>query len=197
MFNRLEKIANEKWNILRANVGQMRCYLILGQYEDAITAAGKIKKSSVANEAMIREANFTEGKSYYQLNNYEKAMSGLKSVAADVKYEQGAESKYLLAEIYYRQKNLQKSEDEIIDFISKNTPYQYWLGKSFLLLADIYLGKNDQFQAKHTLKSLYENYNDDDDGIKAEAAKKLLVIENEEKSEQQKAIDSSFQIKIK
>ncbi len=197
MFNRLEKIANEKWNVLRANVGQMRCYLILGQYEDAITAAGKIKKSSVANEAMIREANFTEGKSYYLLNNYEKAMTGLKSVAADVKYEQGAESKYLLAEIYYRQKNLQKSEDEIIDFISKNTPYQYWLGKSFLLLADIYLSKNDQFQAKHTLKSLYENYNDDDDGIKAEAAKKLLVIENEEKSEQQKAIDSSFQIKIK
>jgi hypothetical protein len=92
---------------------------------------------------------------------------------------------------------LQKSEDEITDFISKNTPYQYWLGKSFLLLADIYLSKDDQFQAKHTLKSLYENYNDDNDGIKAEAAKKLLVIENEEKSEQQKAIDSSFQIKIK
>lgn len=197
MFNRLEKIANEKWNILRANVGQMRCYLILGNYEDAIAAAGKIKKSEVANEAMIREANFTEGKSHYQLNNFEKAMTGLKTAATDVKYEQGAESKYLVAEIYYRQKNLQKSEDEIVDFISKNTPYQYWLGKSFLLLADIYISKNDQFQAKHTLKSLYENYNDDDDGIKAEASKKLLVIENEEKSEQQKAIDSSFQIKIK
>jgi hypothetical protein len=37
----------------------------------------------------------------------------------------------------------------------------------------------------------------DTDGIKADAAKKLLVIENEEKSEQQKAIDNSFQIKIK
>ncbi|GAB1450393.1 hypothetical protein MASR2M47_04490 [Draconibacterium sp.] len=137
------------------------------------------------------------GKSYYQLNNYAKAMEGLKTVAADVKYEQGAEAKYLISEIYFHQKEMKKSEDEITDFISKNTPYQYWLGKSFLLLADIYLSKNDQFQAKHTLKSLYENYNDDDDGIKAEAAKKLLVIENEEKSEQQKAIDSSFQIKIK
>ncbi|MBK6283241.1 MAG: hypothetical protein IPF54_11845 [Draconibacterium sp.] len=92
---------------------------------------------------------------------------------------------------------MKKSEDEITDFISKNTPYQYWLGKSFLLMSDIYLSQNDQFQAKHTLKSLYENYNDDNDGIKAEATKKLLVIENEEKSEQQKAIDSSFQMKIK
>ena len=75
--------------------------------------------------------------------------------------------------------------------------FQASIGKSFLLLADIYVSKDDQFQAKHTLKSLYENYNDDNDGIKDEAAKKLIVIENEEKSEQQKAIDSSFQIKIK
>ena len=197
LCNRLENIASGKWNILRANFGQMRCNLVLKNYDNAIIAAGKVKKSEVANEAMIREANYTEGKSYYQLNNYAKALEGLKIVASDVKYEQGAESKYLVAEIYYHQKEMQKSEDEIIDFISKNTPYQYWLGKSFLLLADIYVSKDDQFQAKHTLKSLYENYNDDNDGIKDEAAKKLLVIENEEKSEQQKAIDSSFQIKIK
>ncbi len=197
LCNRLESIASGKWNILRANFGQMRSYLFLKNYNDAIVAAGKVKKSEVANEAMIREANFTEGKSYYQLNNYAKAMDGLKTVAADVKYEQGAEAKYLIADIYFRQKEMKKSEDEITDFISKNTPYQFWLGKSFLLLADIYLSQNDQFQAKHTLKSLYENYNDENDGIKAEAEKKLLVIENEEKSEQQKAIDSSFQIKIK
>lgn len=197
MFNRLENIANGKWNILRANVGQMRCHLNMNNYENAILAAGKIKKSEVANEAMIREASYTEGKAFYQLNNFAKALEGLKSVATDVKYEQGAEAKYLVSEIYYRQNNIQKSEDEIIDFISKNTPYQYWLGKSFILLADIYLSKGDQFQAKHTLKSMIENYNNDTDGIKADAAKKLLVIENEEKSEQQKAIDSSFQIKIK
>lgn len=197
LCNRLESIASGKWNILRANFGQMRSHLMLKNYDNAIIAAGKVKKSEVANEAMIREANYTEGKSHYQLQNPAKALEGLKTVATDVKYEQGAEAKYLVAEIYYRQKELQKSEDEIIDFISKNTPYQYWLGKSFLLLSDIYVSKNDQFQAKHTLKSLYENYNDDNDGIKAEAAKKLLVIENEEKSEQQKAIDSSFQIKIK
>lgn len=197
LCKRLESVASGKWNILRANFGQMRSHLFLKNYNDAIVAAGKVKKSEVANESMIREANFTEGKSYYQLNNYAKAIDGLKTVAADVKYEQGSEAKYLIAEIYFRQKEMKKSEDEITDFISKNTPYQFWLGKSFLLLADIYLSQNDQFQAKHTLKSLYENYNDDNDGIKAEAAKKLLIIENEEKSEQQKAIDSSFQIKIK
>jgi TolA-binding protein len=197
MFNKLESIASGKWNILRANTGQMRCHLNLNSYENAIAAAGKVRKSDVANEALVREANFSEGKSYYQLNNLNSAMEGLRTAATDVKFEQGAEAKYLVAEIYYRQKSLQKAEDEIVDFIEKNTPFQYWLGKSFLLLADIYSSKGDQFQAKHTLKSLIENYNDNTDGIKADAAKKLLIIENEEKAQQQKAIDSSFQIQIK
>ncbi len=197
LCNRLEQIASGKWNILRANYGQMRSNMFLKNYENAILAAGKIKKSEVASEAMIREANYTLGKSYFIQGNLIRALDGLKSAATDVKFEQGAEAKYLLAEIYYRQKELQKSEDEISDFISKNTPYQYWLGKSFLLLADIYLSKEDQFQAKHTLKSLYENYNVENDGIKADALKKLTIIENNEKTEQQKAIDNSFQIKIK
>jgi TolA-binding protein len=197
LFNKLESIASGKWNILRAHTGQMRCHLNLKSYENAIAAAGKVRKSDVANEALIREANFTEGKSYYQLNNVNSALEGLRNAAADVKFEQGAEAKYLVAEIYYRQKSLQKSEDEIIDFIEKNTPFQYWLGKSFLLLADIYSSRGDQFQAKHTLKSLIENYNNENDGIKADAAKKLLIIENEEKAQQQKAIDNSFQIQIK
>jgi TolA-binding protein len=197
LCNRLESISSGKWNILRANFGQMRSNLVLEIYNEAVIAAAKVKKSEVANEAMIREANYTEGKSYYMLKKYQEALPGLKNVAGDVSFELGAEAKYLIAEIYFHQKDFQKAENEISDFISKNTPYQYWLGKSFLLLADIYMSQNDQFQAKHTLKSLYENYNDDNDGIKAAAAERLLVIENEEKSEQQKAIDSSFQIKIK
>ncbi len=197
LFNRLEQVANGKWNILKANTGQMRCYLILGNYPQAMAAATKIKKADIANEALLREANFTIGKVNYQQNNFDKALESLKPVAADVKFEQGSEAKYLVADIYYRQNNKQKAEEEIMDFIEKNSPYQFWLGKAFLLLADIYLDKGDEFQAKHTLKSLYENYGNDTDGIKAEAAKKIAVIETVEKMEQQKAIDSSFQIKIK
>ena len=168
-----------------------------GDYENALIAATKIKKSETANEELKREASYTEGKSYYMTGKPDKAIDGLKVAAADVKYEQGAEAKYLLAEIYFKQKNIQKSETEILDFIDKNTPHQYWLGKSFILLADIYLSRNDEFQAKHTLKSLVENYNVEDDGIIAEASKKLSVIENKEKTDQQNAIDNSYQMKIK
>jgi TolA-binding protein len=197
MFNRLEKLSNSKWNVLKANTGQMRCNLMFGKYEMAITAAGKIKKSDIANEALIREAKYTEGKSYYELNQPEKALPGLKAVSADTKFEQGAEAKYLVAEIYYTQNKKQKAEDEIMDFVDKNSPYQFWLGNAFLLLTDIYIDKGDEFTAKHTLKSLIENYGNETDGIKSEAIKKLNTIEAKEAEEEKNAIDSSFQMEIK
>ncbi|MCF6332619.1 MAG: tetratricopeptide repeat protein [Draconibacterium sp.] len=197
LFNRLEKLANSKWNVLKANTGQMRCNLKLERYETAILAAGKIKKSDIANEALIREANYTEGKAYYELNQLGKALPGLKAVSVDTKFEQGAEAKFLIAAIYYQQNKKQEAEDEIMDFVSKNSPYQFWLGNAFLLLTDIYLDKGDGFTAKHTLKSLVENYSNNTDGIKDEALKRLNEIEAKEAQEERNAIDSSFQMEIK
>lgn len=195
-FNRLENIAESKWNVLKAHTGQMRCNMKLGNLQNAIVAAQLVKKSDLANEVLIRDANYTLGKSYYKLNQFNDALPELKNVAADTKIEQGAEAKYLVAEILYRTNKKGDAENEIMDFISKNTPYQFWLGKAFLLLADIYLDKGDVFQAKHTLKSVIENYSSKNDGVIENATKKLAEIEKNEKQEQEKAIDNSLQLKL-
>lgn len=197
LFDRLEKLSNSKWNVLKANTGQMRCNLILKKYDIAIKAAVKTKKSDIASDALIREANYTEGKSYYKLNQIDKAFAGLKTVSEDTKFEQGAEAKYLVSDILYKQNKKQEAEDEIMDFVSENSPYQFWLGKAFLLLTEIYLDKDDGFTAKHTLKSIVDNYSSETDGIKDEALRKLNKIERKEAAEQKNAIDSSFQMEIK
>ena len=123
-------------------------------------------------------------------------MPSLQKVSSDTKLEEGAEAKYLVAEIYFRQNKKTEAEKEIDDFIAKGTPYLFWLGKSFLLLSDIYLDNNQEFDAKHTLRSLIENYNNDTDGVKDEASRKLAAIEAKEKQEQQKAIDNSLQLEL-
>lgn len=195
-FVRLERIAGSKWNLLKAYTGQMRCYFQLKQYAEAIESAGKVKTSDVANEAWTREADFIQGKSHYLNNNSRAALSSLKALSSDTKLEQGAEAKFLVAQIYYQQNQKQEAEEEIMDFISRGTPFQFWLGKSFLLLADIYTDRGDDFQAKHTLRSVVENYGNDEDGIKAEASRKLAAIEAGEEADQQRARDSSFQPEI-
>ena len=197
LFNELERVANSKWNSLKAYTGQMRCNFELENYEAAIEAAQKVKNSDVVNEAWKREANFISGKSYYMTGNQQAALEPLKTVATDTKLEQGAQAKFLVSEIYFNNGEKQKAEEEIEDFISKGTPYQFWLGKTFLLLADIYLDRGDEFQAKHTLRSLVENYSAENDGVKQRAQEKLAAIEAREELDQQKAKDSSFQLEIK
>ena len=64
-----------------------------------------------------------------------------------------------------------------MDFIAKNSPQKYWLGKSFVLLAHIYEKMNDLFQATNTLKSVIENYDSKDDGIVDEASAYLKILE--------------------
>ncbi len=132
-FEKLETVANSKWNILKAYAGEMRCYFKLENYPQAIDAAENAKKSEVADEPLKREADYTIGKSNYLLEKFDQALPRLKEVATDTKLEQGAEAKYLIAEIYYRQNNKDQAEKEIMDFISKGTPYQFWLGKSFIV----------------------------------------------------------------
>ena len=72
-----------------------------------------------------------------------------------------------------------------MDFISKNTPHQYWLAKSFILLSDIYLSQGDRFQARHTLKSIVENYPETDDGIIETGQAKLQHLESLDEQEEQ------------
>ena len=68
-----------------------------------------------------------------------------------------------MAEYYFYQKQLPPSEDEIVDFIDKKSPFQYWIARSFILLADIYIVKKDDYQAKQYLLTLKENYKANDD----------------------------------
>jgi TolA-binding protein len=196
LYDRLETVSNNKWNTVRAIAGKMRSNFQLERYRNAIDEANKLKEAEKSNETLLREANYIGAKSYYLLGNFDQALPGLRAVSAETNSQQGAESKYLVAEINYKKNNLDAAEKEIMDFISKGTQHQFWLAKSFLLLADIFVAKKDDFQAKHTLRSLLDNYPVSDDGIKSEASSKLAQIEQREKSDADAVRSNPMQIRI-
>ena len=85
-------------------------------------------------------------------------MTDLKTLATDTRTSNGAEAKYLLANLYFEQGKLTDAENEVNDFAKKNTPHQFWLARSFVLLADVYIQQGNDFQAKQYLLSLQKNY---------------------------------------
>ena len=69
-----------------------------------------------------------------------------------------AESKYYLAQIQYQLKNYKESHKICFEVINQTPSYDYWVTRSFILLADNYAAIGDTFQALETYKSVAENY---------------------------------------
>ncbi|PTN08126.1 tetratricopeptide repeat protein [Mangrovibacterium marinum] len=183
-YKRLEVNSGNKWNMQKAKIGIMRCLYQTGNFEECKNAAQQVLALENLSERQKQEANFKLAKSFLQTNNAKDALPLFTSIAEDTQTPEGAESKYQTAEILFNQNKTKRAENVIMNFIEQNTPHQYWLAKSFILLADIYLANGDQFQAKHTLMSMVENYPEPNDGIIDLAKSKLQHLESLEKQQQ-------------
>jgi TolA-binding protein len=176
-FERFAKVSNSGNNLLNARTGIMRCQFKMKNYQACIEVANQILGSEKVSDIQKRETNYKLALSYYNLGDKDKAFPILSKLSVDTNSGEGAEAKFLVADILYEKQKLKEAENEIMDFIDKNSPHQFWLAKSFMLLSDIYLKNGDEFQAKHTLKSIEENYPEQTDGILDMTRRKLQLIE--------------------
>ena len=195
-FERSSKISGSGSNSLIARTGIMRCQYQLANYQACIEAANLVLASEKVSDILKRETNYLLASSYYKTGNKDKAFPIFSKLSTDTNSAEGAESKFLVADILFERQRLKEAENEIMDFIDKNSPHQFWLAKSFLLLSDIYLKNGDEFQAKHTLNSIEENYPEKNDGIMETTRQKLKLIEANEAS-QTKNQSKPLEINIK
>lgn len=179
-FTRLSKMSSSGSNLVNAVTGIMRCQFQLANYPSCIEAANQVLASEKVSDILKRETNYLLALSYYKTGDKDKALPILTKLSADTNSAEGAEAKFLVADILYGKQKLKEAENEIMDFIDKNSPHQFWLAKSFILLSDIYLKNGDEFQAKHTLSSIIENYPEQNDGIMETSRQKLQLIEANE-----------------
>ena len=172
-----------------ARIGMLRCAFEQKQYTDIPAIASSILSAEKLPDELERETHFKLAKSLYALGKTDEALVEFARVADNLKTAEGAEAKYMKISIYYQKKDYQKAESEVFDFAEKNTPHQYWLAKSFILLADVYASKDDFFQAKATLNSVIDGYSNTTDGIIDEATAKLNQLVKSEKDKQSVKVD--------
>lgn len=121
------------------------------------------------------EAYFYRGMLAYNKNNFTKAKQSLQLVISRTTNEKGAQARYALADIAYQQKEYDNAKALCFKVINETASQEYWVVKSFILLSDVYVAKNDLFQAKATLNSIIDNYEPEDE-LKKEAREKLNKI---------------------
>ena len=105
---------------------------------------------------LISRANLIIARYQFVQGNYSKSKITFSQVLKLSSYDEGAEAKYYLSYLTFLDDSLDLAESMIFQLIDEYTN-DYFIAKSFILLSDIYILKNNNFQAKATLESVIEN----------------------------------------
>ena len=132
-----------------------------------------------------REAALHRAKSYLAQEKRDLAFDELDRLAEDTRTKEGAEAKFLVAQMLFEDGSYDFCEDEINEFIEMSTPHTYWMARSFILLADLYAAQGKTMEAKQYLLSLQNNYEGDDNIAEIIADRLEALAANENKQEEQ------------
>lgn len=113
--------------------------------------------------AMQNEMNYCKAKALLAGNTKADAEKPLKTLSADARTEYGAESSYLLAQLYYDLGRYDDAQTAAMAFIKGGSPHAYWLARTFIVLSDVYVKQDKLVEAKQYLLSLRQNYKEKDD----------------------------------
>jgi TolA-binding protein len=178
-FQRMSEVAYSSSQRTTALLGMLRCGSNIADKSTVLDVATRLLDEPALDSVVRNEALYCRAKAHLENQQYGLALVDLTPVAKVVRTAQGAEAKYLLATCYYQLGAIDMAEQEIMAFTQKQTSHQYWLAKSFILLSDIYVEENRDFEAKQYLLSVRENYSGTSD-ISTEIKIRLEKIENKE-----------------
>lgn len=184
-FRSLSELGGQSKIHTQALVGILRCSYHLKDTVTLMRTATLLLDDDKVSQDLQDEARYNRGKAFMEMGHYGQAVVDLAELAKNVKVETGAESKYMVAECYYRLGALDTAEEEIMSFAGMKTPHQYWLAKSFILLADINTDKGEFFQAQQYLLALQQNYSSNDE-INALIESRLTRLAERQEDEQPK-----------
>jgi TolA-binding protein len=172
-LKRLETTTDYKAHYSFAINNLLKAYTALNSADDMIKYAQLTKESEKASEEEKNSSGLYAGKAYLIKGDTTTAVKEFKNVVATTKTIAAAEAKYNLALLEYSKADYKTSQKTCFDLINNMPSYDYWVAKSFILLADNYVALKDNLQAKSTLLSIIDNYDNKTDDIITTAKQKL------------------------
>ncbi len=98
------------------------------------------------------------GKVYFNRKDYQNAKAILRFVVNNSKNNKAAESSYLLSKISFDEGEFALAEEQCNNTNISYGAYPDWVARSLILLSDIYVVKEDLFNAQAALEALIENF---------------------------------------
>lgn len=180
-YNMLRGMAMEESSLQTAYNGLMVSnykqgnFDIAAVYADTILSLPKVEPT-VKNSALLYKAK--ERKAAGELD---EALALFRQLQDAKMGQVAAEARYNVAEILYLKGEYKKAEEAANNTIQQSGGSEYWVVKSYILLADVLAKQEDYFNAKATLQSIVKNCKIPE--LKKEAEGKLKVVKELEQKE--------------
>ncbi len=153
-YSELQRLASSNKEKASAWLGLMTAYYDGSQLDSSAYYADKIIGHGSAAPDAESKALLYKGKVAYAKKDLDGAQDYFLSCLNGAKDISAAESQYMLAKIQYDKKQYKQSLETLYDFNNVFYTYDLWLGKSFLLIAENFIARDEIFQAKEVLNSI-------------------------------------------
>jgi TolA-binding protein len=174
-LKKLETNAEFKEDYSFAINNLMLCYAQMNMSDDVLNYVKQIRANDKAAQEDKFRTGLYAGEAYLQKGDTTAAVKEFDYTVANTKTVAAAEAKYNIANVEYLKGRYKTSQKMCFDLAKEMPNYDYWVAKTYILLADNYVKLKDNFQAKATLQSIIENYKGNDD-ILPTAKQKLGIL---------------------
>ena len=176
-FSRIAKELKDEKQATEGAIWAMRAYYKAQNYPSTANAATQLLAIKGIDAAVIREARYTKAKSLQEIGQANQALELYEALSKDTKTSEGAEACYEVIKMLFDKGEYDKAEKEVVRFSESKSPYMSWLARSFIVLGDVYVERQNYFQARETYKSISNGYNNKEDGILSEVQERINAIE--------------------
>ena len=172
-------------NTYAALLGMMRSAFKGHDWEKALAGADNLIADSRATESVKTEAEYIKAKSYLATSRRDEAFAILDKLSKDVAGAYGAEAVYMLILDCYDRGDFEQVEAKVYAFSDAGSPQTYWLAKSFIVLGDSFMERDELEQAKATFESVRDGYTPSDENDDVLDNVKMRLSKIEEVSQQE------------
>lgn len=180
-FGQLRDNALNKENLQTAYSGLMQAAYHAGDYTLSEQYADTLLTMSAPDDIAQDEVRFYKAKALQQQQKNEAALLLYERTKKVSHPAIAAETGYRIAQIHALENRLKEAEAAAVENIKTAAGNEYWVVKSYLLLADMLMRQQDYFNAKATLQSIIKNAKDAD--MKKEASGQLEEVIRLEKKQ--------------
>lgn len=174
-FKQLSALTQKPDVLLESLRGELRSYYHLKQWKEAFSTAEKMLSLSSANQDDLAYANTIFGYGYQAAQSFAQSILFFEAVVQNNNAALSAEASFQIALNYFVEGKMDLAEKSALQTIETAGSYVYWVTRSYLLLADLFIKQQDYFNARATLRSIVENSTIDE--LKEEARVTLASIE--------------------